>query len=470
MGRVVRTTSRIVVLPLAGILAGLVAALLTTAALTPTYDATASVFVGPKLTPGAADDVTLAGVSLAQNLVSSVAQLAQSRDVASAVASELGLPETKVAGHLTGMSQAGIQIVKVEAASPSATGASAMANAAASAIVDVSTRLRLGGSSVGVQLLDTAGIPTSPTTPRPALNGALGALVGLLAGMGALTLRTRMADRFARVVDIESELGLPALGVIMRRRAPQSGGGVQALYASVEVGAAVDGLVSALSVLIERKDGRRIVVTSVGEDGSAGFVAALLSVGLRRPDHGATLLDRTLVRKADPGFDRVGTLLADLSSNGADVVVAAPPVLAGRGLSELAPHADAVILAVDSDRARRAEAGRASLLVRRLGVPLAGIVVTGSAADEDGSQPSAWPIPVARAQTGTAVDRSARNAAAPPDPVTDPQPGPAGRPGVAETTPPPAAGPASPGALTIGGLIDSSLRQSIERQAKRGAG
>jgi tyrosine-protein kinase len=434
-----RLAARILVLPALGLLVGLMAAAVTTFIVPSTYQATASVIVASTAANSPAA-VRLSDVSLAQNLTSSVAQLAQSREVAVVAAGALSVPEKQVAGRISGVAQLGIQIVKVRAKADTAAKAAALADAAAGALIKVSNALHLGGSAVSVQPLDKAGIPSQAIAPRPLLIYVLGAFVGLLIGVGFLSLRARVGDRFRRVADVESELELPAIGVI-RRPVPHRGvRSAHSLFAGNEVGAAVDGLVSALSVLVGQKPGRRIVVTGVSDENSAAFVAALLAVGVQRQDHHTTLLEGTLRNAVvhryfpdedspsvqgilsrqqsseqysadtlavltlaavssyfdlDPSFEQVGALTDALASSGDDVIVIAPSVLAGRGLSALARHADVVILAVDSDRTRRADAGRASLLVQRLGVSLAAIVVTGSAAEEDGWQPAAWPTPLA---------------------------------------------------------------------------
>ena len=439
LGSLLRAQAKVVALPVLGVLCGVGAAAAITASLTPTYQATASVILLPTPTGNSAE-VRLSDVSLAQNLVSSVARLAQSREVAVDVATKLNLPDGRVSGHITGTSEPGIQIVKVQARADKPAQAAAIADAAAKSMIKLSNKLTLGGSAVTVQPLDEAGVPTVPIAPRPALDYLLGALVGLLIGVGFAALRNRTRDRFRRVADVETELGLPAVGIINRRTPRRRIRSASTLYARAEIGNAVDGLVSAVSVLGERgAAGRRIFVTSAGDEDSAAFVAALLAVGLQQQERGTTLLEAKVRRSAihsyfrdqpeltvadvlgrslppdvedgpavltldavngyfdsEPRLDQVGALIDSLAAAGDDVVAAAPAMLAGHGLSALAKHADIVILTVDTDRVRRADAGRAALLVQRLGVQVAGIVVTGSAAEEDGWQPSAWPAVVAQ--------------------------------------------------------------------------
>lgn len=493
----VRSTAKLLALPLIGLMTGIGVAAITTATLPPTFQASSSVIVMP-VAPTDDSDGGLVNGSLALNLVASIAELADSREVSVATAAALGLPEEQVAGLITGVSEPGIQIVTIEATAGTGPGAAAMADAAAAAIITVSQELQLGGSSVVVQPLDEAAIPLTPVSPRPALNYALGALIGLLVGIGFASLRTRVEDRFRRVADIERELGLPALGVITQK-VPNKELSARALYKRPAVGTAIDGLVSAISVLGTQRPGRRIVVTGVGDEESTAFVAALLAVGLLNQNTGTTLLEGqwrnpdvqryfpghveqtveealaqhpmpdpsdesstpvVLTAEAVRGYfglqpraEQVGALIDALSASGDHVVVTAPPVLAGSGLSTLAQHADVVILIVPSDKVRKADAGRAALLVQRLGVQVTGVVVTGAATDEDGWQPATWPIAPPAYPTGSFPPvgswdlHEVQSPAGAPAATLTPPPAPAMQPGLAIPTawdPPSAPRPANP--------------------------
>jgi Mrp family chromosome partitioning ATPase len=341
-------------------------------------------------------------------------------------------------------------------------------------------------------------VPTTPIAPRPLLNNTLGVTVGLLIGIGVGSLLGRSEDRFRRVVDVERDLALPALATI--RRPPIAfGGNAYRFYRRAANRAAVDRLLSALSILgsgdASRRvtgplsaigaaaggvagvvppemntAGRRIVITSVGDDRITPFVATLLAIGLTRygqraavvegqrrargvarftRGHGVRTVGHTLSEPAKittgaeheptvlpideiteyftqpPRAEQLGALVDAVAASATDVVMTAPPVLAGPGIMALAEHADVVILVVASNRASRAEACRAALLVRKLGVGLAGAVITGTATDEDGWQPAAWKDPaLSDPMAERAVLAGARRAAllAPKDEPAGPAP------------------------------------------------
>jgi capsular polysaccharide biosynthesis protein/Mrp family chromosome partitioning ATPase len=431
-GPALRTVVKALAMPTLGLVVGLGAAGGVTVLLAPTYQASASVMIMATAT-GDAGTIKVTDVGLAQNLAPSIARLAESREVAVQAATALKLPVKQVEGHISGVSEPGIQIVTVHTTAPTAAGAAAMANAATEAMRELCERLRLGGqAAITVGTLDRAGVPDTPVSPKVPLNYALGALVGVLAGLGLGSLRTRVDDRFRRVADIEAGLGLPALGVLKLSRWRALHGGPRR-SARPELEAAVDATLAAVSVLNPLGSRRRIVVTSVGDQDSAAVVATLLAAGLCRQDHPTTLMEglsrpattrryvpnhaehtveqiltgrrgdaealavlpidavRDHLGSAVPRGDQLGSLLDALAAGGDYVVVTAPPVMAGSGLCALARHADVVLLVVASDQARKAEAGRAALLVQRLGVPLAGLVVIGGAAAEDGWRPASWP-------------------------------------------------------------------------------
>jgi capsular polysaccharide biosynthesis protein len=437
-----RAVGRAATLPVLGMLIGLVAAGGVTSVLPRSYEASASVIIMPgQSTDNAGSKST--DLAMAQGLAPSVARLAESREVALQTATALRLPDSEVAGHISGVFEPGIQIVTVRASAATSGQASAMANAATEAIRALCVRLRLGGeSAISVATLDPASEPTEPMSPKPTLNFALGGLVGLLIGLAFTSLRTKVDDRFRRVDDAEAELGLPALGVLRLTPSGTVHRGPR-LPSRGEVDVAIDGILAALTVLDPERGPRRIVVTSVGDPDSAAAVATLLAVGLRRPSSlrrylkgmtQHTVEDVLVARRAmaeplavvptgavanyldvagrgfvESGFDdRMGIVLDSLAANGDHVVISAAPVLAGADLAALSRHADVVLLVVATDQARKAEAGRAALLVARLGVPLAGLVVVGSAANADGWQRASWPTPIvpfARADAAGGADR-----------------------------------------------------------------
>ncbi len=65
-----------------------------------------------------------------------------------------------------------------------------------------------------VQVAQPATVPTSPSSPRTSRNVALGAILGLLLGLGVAFLLERFDRRIREPKDLEAIYGLPLLGVV----------------------------------------------------------------------------------------------------------------------------------------------------------------------------------------------------------------------------------------------------------------
>ncbi len=68
--------------------------------------------------------------------------------------------------------------------------------------------------SGNVQVAQAATIPTAPSSPRTARNTALGAVLGLIIGLGIVLLLERFDRRLREPKDLEAVYGLPLLGVV----------------------------------------------------------------------------------------------------------------------------------------------------------------------------------------------------------------------------------------------------------------
>jgi capsular exopolysaccharide synthesis family protein len=76
-----------------------------------------------------------------------------------------------------------------------------------------------------VEIAQAATAPTSPSSPKTSRNTALGAVLGLLLGIGISFLLERFDRRIREPKDLESVYGLPLLGVIPESSALQRSGG-----------------------------------------------------------------------------------------------------------------------------------------------------------------------------------------------------------------------------------------------------
>ncbi|GIH16320.1 hypothetical protein [Rugosimonospora africana] len=425
-----RAARRYLVVPLLGAGIGLVAAQPVTHRMPATYEASASLVITAS-TVDATTKAKVADLALAQNLLPTVAQLAQSREVALFTATSLGLPPSAVAGHVKSSHQPGTQIVTIRATAASATDAAAIANAATQATVRQFALLQIGvGGNVATQILDEASPPAAPVSPNRRLNDALGALVGLLAGLGVGWLDGRVDNRLRRPAKLAGELGLPLLGIFPRLPGRYARHNARTLYTRRGVADSVAGTVAALAVLTSPLRSRRLLVTSVHDDDGKGLVSALLSLAMSEGQDRVTLIEGephrpgigghfpeaaecTLAKaladnravaplpgsatlsviaaarrkRTDPapsnaqkiGSREIGGLVNAAADGGGIAIVHAPPVLAGADLAALTRYADGLLLVVRTGVTRRAEAQRAAMLIRQLDLPVVGIVAIDAA-------------------------------------------------------------------------------------------
>ncbi|HVM02349.1 MAG TPA: polysaccharide biosynthesis tyrosine autokinase, partial [Acidimicrobiales bacterium] len=149
------------------------------------------------------------------------------------------------------------------------------------------------------ELISDAEVPPSPSSPRPVRNAALGALVGLLAGLGYAFLREQLDDRLHTREQFEEAAGLPVLAELPRHREAPAHAGDVAVHAhpASPLAEAVRKLRTAVTFLTIEAPLRLIAVTSPGRDEGKSFTAAglaavyaqaglrtiLVSADLRRP-------------------------------------------------------------------------------------------------------------------------------------------------------------------------------------------
>ena len=197
----------------------------------PTYSAQADMFVSTAEGSTSAGDAYEGGL-FAQQRVLSYARLVTSRPVLQAVIDELSL-DADVDGlrDRTAVSvPTGTVVIEVTVQSESPEEASEIANALAryfaAFVPTLETPEATGGAPVNVVVASPAQVPTSPVAPNQILYYTLGALLGLMLGVGAAVVRQALDDRLRYAEDVEDITGAPVMGVIAEdgaaRQAPLS--------------------------------------------------------------------------------------------------------------------------------------------------------------------------------------------------------------------------------------------------------
>lgn len=167
------------------------------------------------------------------------------------------------------------------------------------------------------ELVQTADVPTSPSSPKTKRNGILGAFLGLLLGVGLAALFERLNRRLRETEELAEAYDLPVLGTI-----PES-----ETLASVTDGSALPFAEAEAFRLIRA----RLRYFNVDHD-----VRTLLVTSSASAD-GKTTVAWNLARTAAGGGDaKVLLLEADLRNPG--LSRQHPPLGAGPGLAELLTH------------------------------------------------------------------------------------------------------------------------------------
>lgn len=409
-------------------LMGLGAAAAATLATTPQYKSTTTVFVSAGDAQASLGSA-YTGSLLSQQRVQSYVDVAKGRPIAQGIVDQLHLTISPDA--VVGMMSVDNPLDTVLLNLSISNADPALSQQVAAAWVDQLTQAvnrieqsGTGGSSLfKISVIEPAGLPHSPTSPRPTINLALGLLVGLAIGVGTAVLLETLDTRVREVAALPGIAGAPLLGALAtdseipkhpliirdRPHSPQA--------------EAFRGLRTNLQFIDVDQRPRSIVVTSaVPREGKstvamnlaialaeAGTPVALVDADLRRPSladrlglSGDAGLTDVLIGRASIGdvIQRSGstgrlwvltsgslppnpsellgskqmrTALDELARV-STVIIDAPPLLPVTDAAVLAAQTDGAILVIALGRTRRDQVRAAATRLESVGGRLLGVV------------------------------------------------------------------------------------------------
>ncbi|MEU8026376.1 MULTISPECIES: tyrosine-protein kinase domain-containing protein [Micromonospora] len=295
-----RTVRRSWWVVLLSVMVGLAVAALVTVRTEPRYAASVTFFV---TTPNQGVSDAYQGNVFMQQRVKSYADLLQSDRLAQKVVGKtpLGLTAEDVQARVTAATLPDTVLLRGTVTDTDATRALRLTEALTAQFVELVKEIETSGEGrpapVKVEVISGPRVGSSPVSPNPARNLALGALAGLLGGIGLALLRTRLDTRLRDSVTLQRATGSPLLGEIPFDAAARTAPLIVGDAATTPRAEAVRKLRTNLRFVDVHEPARVIAVTSAlqGEGkttlscnlaialAEAGWRVALVDADLRRP-------------------------------------------------------------------------------------------------------------------------------------------------------------------------------------------
>lgn len=202
--------SKALVIALATALAGMVAMLVTRVFLTPQYQSTTKMYILAQQ-----DNKTLTNSDLqaSEQLTQDCAEMIQSRQVAEAAISQLGLDLTaeELLEKVTVTTSTDTRIVTIDVQDEDPYLACDIANAVRNIAADtIQNVMNIEAANV----FEEANIPETPISPSTMRNTLIGAILGFIIAVAAILISYLMNDTIRTSDDVERYLHLSTLGTI----------------------------------------------------------------------------------------------------------------------------------------------------------------------------------------------------------------------------------------------------------------
>lgn len=312
------------------------------------YTADASGYVAAQ---GATDlGTSMVGDQLAQSKVRSYLDIGTWRAVAEYAIKDLGLDATPelLVNQVKVTNPTNTVILQVSASASTPEAARDLAESWLRGIINQVELIEGAGGTetapVRVVPGDSARLPTSPSSPNVRLNLALGALAGLLAGLGYAVVRDRLDRRIRSADGVEQATGLAVVGALpdeadlVKTQQLLANNVVPQRGEWTRLSEAFRGLRTNLQYMSIDNPPRAIVVTSPLPGDGKSFVAANLAVTIAASGQDVVLVDADLRRpRLATAFGLVGEAgLSDVLAGRAEAADVLQPTVHGPNLQVLA--------------------------------------------------------------------------------------------------------------------------------------
>jgi capsular exopolysaccharide synthesis family protein len=405
---------------------GVLAALALTMTTTPLYKATAEIFVAPGEVSTTGE--LASGSTFAQNRVKSYVQLIDSELVLGPIADQFGTSAGALSGKVTATVPTDTVLIDISVTDPSPEHAAELATAIAKSFPQIARSIeppRADGSpAVTVTVVQEAGVPGAPVSPKLETNLAIGLLAGTVLGLLLMIVRELTDTRLKSERDVLAVTVSPVLGRIPFDDKAKSRPLVVQADPHGPLAEAYRQLRTNLEFAVSAGRGRTVLFTSSipGEGKSstainlamsmaaAGSRVCLVDADLRRPGVGrytdlesSVGLSTVLIGAADLdsalqpwgpnlqvlmsgelppnpsellGSAAMGELLDDLDNRFDIVVLDGAPLLPVTDSAVLSRRVAAVVMVVGTRELRRRELLRSLSDLETIDAPVVGVVLT----------------------------------------------------------------------------------------------
>lgn len=191
----------------------LVSAIITFFFIPPEYEASTKVYIGKERFKNVSTTYTNEEINMYQRLIKTYSELVKTKDLVRKSISNVGqdISVNEALSKLQAISIADTQILQIKYVSDSREEAYDMVYGITEEFMKLSKKLYPKGN---VHIIQQPIVPEIPVGPNKKMNVAIGALLGMMIGLGVTFLKEFINNTYSNKEEVERDLEIPCIGVI----------------------------------------------------------------------------------------------------------------------------------------------------------------------------------------------------------------------------------------------------------------
>ncbi len=191
----------------------LVSAIITFFFIPPEYEASTKVYIGKERFKNVSTTYTNEEINMYQRLIKTYSELVKTKDLVRKSISNVGqdISVNEVLSKLQAISIADTQILQIKYVSDSREEAYDMVYGITEEFMKLSKKLYPKGN---VHIIQQPIVPEIPVGPNKKMNVAIGALLGMMIGLGVTFLKEFINNTYSDKEEVERDLEIPCIGII----------------------------------------------------------------------------------------------------------------------------------------------------------------------------------------------------------------------------------------------------------------